>query len=145
MAQSRRASKQADPSSSNPKASGCALTAASLRRPRTALVPVASSLVILVFVTCIFAVFAVHLFSGADKMNFGLAALPPFIYINWQCFSEETKLVLGQCEFLSGIVNSFSGCVQTGDGAADNAAEVRARVPPAGSACGDTRASKGHP
>ena len=37
----------------------------------------ASSLVILVFVTCIFAVFAVHLFSGADKMNFGLAPPPP--------------------------------------------------------------------
>ena len=46
--------------------------------PPSALVPVASSLVILVFVTCIFAVFAVHLFSGADKMNFGL---PIHLYV----------------------------------------------------------------
>ena len=53
-------------------------------RGGAALVPVLSAVVILVFVTCITAVFAVHLFSSADQWNFGacaaaalLAPLPP--------------------------------------------------------------------
>ena len=35
------------------------------------MVPVLSAVVILVFVTCIAAVFAVHLFSATDDWNFG--------------------------------------------------------------------------
>jgi hypothetical protein len=36
-----------------------------------AVMPVLSALVILVAVTCIFAIFAVHLFGHADAWNFG--------------------------------------------------------------------------
>ena len=40
------------------------------------MVPVLSAVVILVFVTCIAAVFAVHLFADTDKWNFGHPARP---------------------------------------------------------------------
>jgi hypothetical protein len=39
-----------------------------------AIVPVSSALIILVFVTCIAAVFAVHLFHVQDPFNFGTRA-----------------------------------------------------------------------
>ena len=55
-----------------------------------AVVPVISAVVILVFVTCIAAVFAVHLFSSIDNWNFGICFAQIF------CVQLETSVLKKQ-------------------------------------------------